>query len=280
VHGLCEGLGVEVRVVAGGDPEVAAATYWGRFHRGAKEGLGVCKWQEGSRYSGEWRTGQISGRGVLISDGGSRSYRGLWLRAMKHGRGVYSWPDGRQHGGQYKLDSAHGFGSLEWPDGQRYDGFWRNAFATGQGVFTHTDGAQGPLPSGLLHSSMHDGSEESVQLRQRDKSQEEEIEKCKTMVKALKLADPQGTGVDRVESQESQEEPSTAAATPMSSMSECMSELSVPEESKGFLPDLNETMEALAKSVDSLESASPAGRTSKKDRPAVLQVRFAAKAGA
>eukprot|EP00930_Biecheleria_cincta_P084019 TRINITY_DN73517_c0_g1_i1.p1 TRINITY_DN73517_c0_g1~~TRINITY_DN73517_c0_g1_i1.p1 ORF type:complete len:506 (-),score=71.91 TRINITY_DN73517_c0_g1_i1:315-1832(-) len=158
VHGLCEGMGVEIRAQEGTD--LPAATYWGRFSRGVKEGAGVCRWDEGSKYAGQWRSGQISGSGKLVSEGGKRSYMGQWIRAMKHGRGVYKWPDGREHRGQYRLDAASGFGSLHWPDGKRYEGFWRNACLTGRGVFTDANGLQQPLPFGLLMKTPAEASKQ------------------------------------------------------------------------------------------------------------------------
>lgn len=175
VHGVCEGMGVEIRAQEGTD--IPAATYWGRFSRGVKEGPGVCRWDEGSKYSGQWRAGQISGSGKLVSEGGKRSYRGQWVRAMKHGRGVYNWPDGREHRGQYRLDAACGFGSIHWSDGKRYEGFWRNACLTGRGVFTDADGLQRPLPLGLLMKTPAEACEqESPQDQPTGEMEEEEEE--------------------------------------------------------------------------------------------------------
>eukprot|EP00440_Ansanella_granifera_P050266 gb/GFBE01054483.1/.p1 GENE.gb/GFBE01054483.1/~~gb/GFBE01054483.1/.p1 ORF type:complete len:482 (+),score=80.86 gb/GFBE01054483.1/:1-1446(+) len=203
VHGLCEGLGVEIR--SGQEDGQPAATYWGNFFRGAKDGPGMCKWDEGSKYVGEWRSGQISGYGALTSEEGQRSYRGQWMRAMKHGRGVYKWPDGREHKGQYKLDAAFGFGSLIWPDGKRYDGFWRNACITGVGAFTDADGKRRPLPPGLLDSSTFMRTKEDVDEQKRRRRQDQK------KVENLQLAMPQATGLDiEVECAENQDEPSTS----------------------------------------------------------------------
>ncbi|CAE7647017.1 UACA [Symbiodinium microadriaticum] len=119
-----------------------ASVYWGDFCRGQKDGSGICEWEEGSRYAGQWRAGLISGHGALTSDSGSRKYRGQWVHSKKHGRGVYTWPDGREHRGQYQLDTASGFGTFSWPDGKQYHGFWHNAHIIGPGVFSapgHSD---------------------------------------------------------------------------------------------------------------------------------------------
>eukprot|EP00913_Durusdinium_trenchii_P002160 g1993.t1 len=116
-----------------------------------QEGLGIGKWDEGSRYVGQWRAGISAGYGILTSEGGSRSYRGQFVQAKKHGRGIYTWPDGRrgtkefqvtrqskhmkrsqgEHLGLYHMDFAFGFGTLRWPDGRRYHSFWRNARTAG-----------------------------------------------------------------------------------------------------------------------------------------------------
>mmetsp|Transcript_60859 Transcript_60859/g.113816 ORF Transcript_60859/g.113816 Transcript_60859/m.113816 type:complete len:392 (-) Transcript_60859:114-1289(-) len=135
VHGSRDGVGVEICPVKADQP---AATYWGDFCRGQKDGLGVCEW-DNSQFAGQWRAGLISGHGVLTSDCCRRIYRGQWLHAKKHGRGVYTWPDGREHRGQYQLDAASGFGKFSWPDGKEYFGFWQNAHIIGPGFFNVED---------------------------------------------------------------------------------------------------------------------------------------------
>eukprot|EP00439_Symbiodinium_sp_Y106_P057587 s6843_g8.t1 len=122
-----------------------ASVYWGDFCRGQKDGSGICEWEEGSRYAGQWRAGLISGHGALTSDSGSRNYRGQWVHSKKHGRGVYTWPDGREHRGQYQLDTASGFGTFTWPDGKQYHGFWHNAHIIGPGVFSAPGQSDRPL---------------------------------------------------------------------------------------------------------------------------------------
>lgn len=140
VHGSRDGVGVET--CSSSADGAQASVYWGDFCRGQKDGSGICEWEEGSRYAGQWRAGLISGHGALTSDSGSRKYRGQWVHSKKHGRGVYTWPDGREHRGQYQLDTASGFGTFSWPDGKQYHGFWHNAHIIGPGVFSapgHSD---------------------------------------------------------------------------------------------------------------------------------------------
>ena len=60
------------------------------------------EWEDGRKYSGEWRQNQM------------------------HRKGFFEWGDGKSYEGTYENDLKHGYGVFYWPDGKKYEGYWVN----------------------------------------------------------------------------------------------------------------------------------------------------------
>eukprot|EP00918_Siedleckia_nematoides_P104958 GHVU01229154.1.p1 GENE.GHVU01229154.1~~GHVU01229154.1.p1 ORF type:complete len:166 (+),score=31.66 GHVU01229154.1:24-500(+) len=86
----------------------------GHYRRGGvsdrqPHGLGVLRWDDGSKYEGEWRYGERHGLGVQRWKDGITRYAGQWERNKKHGLGVSKKNSGlldyagRWNGGQICL---------------------------------------------------------------------------------------------------------------------------------------------------------------------------------
>ena len=111
------------------------------------------------KYEGEWKDGQMHGKGTLRISRIFRRYMGLGLvafgwRLIDQGEYVGEWKNGKEHGkgirffrdglmnndngryeGEWKNGLEHGHGTKTWPDGRKYTGEFKCARWHGQGTY-------------------------------------------------------------------------------------------------------------------------------------------------
>ena len=87
-----------------------------RNEDGQRHGNGICTYNNGDKYIGEWR----------------EDYR--------HGNGMYILANGEKYIGEYKDDKRNGHGEYTFPEGQKYIGEWKDDKRDGHGEYTLTDG--------------------------------------------------------------------------------------------------------------------------------------------
>ena len=63
------------------------------------EGHGTFVWENGDKYSGQWKMGQFHGKGQLFYIDGDE-YEGEWKDGMYHGHGTLSSPGGFRYVGE------------------------------------------------------------------------------------------------------------------------------------------------------------------------------------
>ncbi len=127
-EGRPEGFGVYTISVNGGESHY----YSGGFEAGARHGLGVYAiaqaGAEGASvpaYAGEWRSGAITGRGVMNLGSGA-TIAGEFVNGVAEGHGVATSADGRYEGG-WLNDAAHGYGVFWDSEGRaQLVGVWEN----------------------------------------------------------------------------------------------------------------------------------------------------------
>jgi hypothetical protein len=127
------------------EPRPDESVVWtGSCANGFAQGHGTLIWlqntQATDRFSGEYRDGRRTGRGVYIWSDGER-YEGEFRDDKRTGRGVYTWPGGRRYEGSFRDGHFHGHGAMTWADGSRYDGQWQDSRAHGSGSKTEPDGS-------------------------------------------------------------------------------------------------------------------------------------------
>jgi hypothetical protein len=84
-----------------------------------------------SRFEGDYRDGQLNGRGIYSFANGDR-YEGEYADDMRSGRGMYVLADGTRYEGEWRNDMPHGQGTLTKPDGTAFSGNWeRGCFRQG-----------------------------------------------------------------------------------------------------------------------------------------------------
>lgn len=148
-----------------------------------ENGSGTYVFQGGAIYNGEFRQGEIHGRGICYYPDGSQ-YRGNWTRRYPDGQGVKTWPDGRSHSGLWRMgrpvdargqfidlndpelysnpvvqtgclrgNCEHGQGYFAYADGSLYDGFFSQGRPHGHGKFVYPNGDEytGSFRQGLQH---------------------------------------------------------------------------------------------------------------------------------
>jgi hypothetical protein len=124
-------------------------------------GIGSIRFADSSVYSGEWKDGQMSGLGALVSATGSL-YLGSFANDFRHGNGVdvmgyleyygsflndqydgegrlWNTTDGYHFSGLFKCGLKHGPGSLIF-DKARYSGIWREDKLDGLMQCAYPDG--------------------------------------------------------------------------------------------------------------------------------------------
>lgn len=138
-------------------------------------GTGTYKYPSGSRYTGEFKNGEIHGKGICTYTDGSR-YQGEWKHRYPDGNGTKTYADGTKRTGLWKKgkpvdkngkveeafiakkkeernddgtniqtgclsgDCKNGTGVFAYPDGSKYEGDFKNEKLEGQGTFFFVNG--------------------------------------------------------------------------------------------------------------------------------------------
>ena len=101
--------------------------YTGEVLKGTKtkDGKGVLRWPDGSKYEGHFLDNMANGKGRLIMSSGD-VYDGEWANDKMHGYGEYAHANGTYYEGEWDHDQQNGYGKEKFPDGSHYAGYYRN----------------------------------------------------------------------------------------------------------------------------------------------------------
>lgn len=83
---------------------------------GLRQGIGNCKWPDGSYYEGDWVNNLRDGNGKFIEDG--ITYVGQWQQDLKHGRGMITYKNGIVIIGIWVQDQLNGLASVQKSEGE------------------------------------------------------------------------------------------------------------------------------------------------------------------
>ena len=101
----------------------------GEIKNGVKDGIGVFKWPDGTKYEGEFIKDRIEGLGqIYFLDG--NIFRGQILNGLPHGYGEFTWNNDNKYVGNYINGKKEGFGiyimiSENLREYISYFGFWK-----------------------------------------------------------------------------------------------------------------------------------------------------------
>ena len=115
--------------------------YEGEWKQGKKHGKGTL-WVKKSKkyarlYAGEWAYDHMEGTGNFYYDNND-VYRGSWYRGKRHGKGIMDYPNGDVFEGEWVEDKREGPGIFYSENGNVYEGYWRNDMKEGPGRFFYS----------------------------------------------------------------------------------------------------------------------------------------------
>ena len=78
--------------------------------------FGTYSWDDGDKYTGEWRDDEKNGQGTYTYASGDK-YVGEWKNGKKDGQGTYTYADGENYVGAHKDGERNGQGTYTYADG-------------------------------------------------------------------------------------------------------------------------------------------------------------------
>ena len=106
-----------------------------------KDGMGIMRWQDGSRYLGQFSDDKMEGKGRMTQANGS-VYQGQWSQGMANGIGTFIDSEGSTYDGEWKNDLQHGFGCETWSQGKiKFEGNYVQGKKNGRGKYEWSDGS-------------------------------------------------------------------------------------------------------------------------------------------
>lgn len=97
-------------------------------------GRNTYRWSNGNLFEGEWREGEITGKGKLLYHNRD-AYEGDFLEGLPSGKGVLRLHIGEQYEGKFWKGKFHGQGIYLWNNGDRYEGNFREGQRAGRGLY-------------------------------------------------------------------------------------------------------------------------------------------------
>ena len=104
-----------------------------------KNGFGTMAFSAKSRYTGEFKQGQMHGRGIFYYNNGGK-YIGEWQQGIRDGEGKWIQANGNVYSGNFRQDKPVGQGTMNFKNGDRYTGNWSNEFPNGKGTYYTASG--------------------------------------------------------------------------------------------------------------------------------------------
>ena len=132
--------------------------YIGNKINNVKEGFGIKKYQDGTKFSGifhynlangfgkyiysnediyrgELYKDKLQGYGIYNSINYGCIYEGYWIDDKQNFYGIEKWSKGQNYIGEYFYGKKNGIGIYTWNDNSKYYGEWYNNFINGYGIY-------------------------------------------------------------------------------------------------------------------------------------------------
>jgi hypothetical protein len=110
-----------------------------------REGKGVCYYNNGDKYEGEWKNDKKEGTGTCRYCNADW-YIGLWLNDKREGLGSYHYANGDKYEGGWYNGVKEGSGLYIKKDGKKLTGVWKNGRKSAV-VDTRRDDQNCPRPA-------------------------------------------------------------------------------------------------------------------------------------
>tara|TARA_B100000767_G_C19741245_1_gene526264 strand:+ start:41 stop:1870 length:1830 start_codon:yes stop_codon:yes gene_type:complete len=115
--------------------------YSGNFKKGLYHGKGTFTFVSGGKYSGMFKKGMFEGEGTFETKDGYKE-KGTYKENKMYGFGTATWPSGQKYSGNYLNGKYHGKGIMIFKTGSKYDGDWENGKYHGKGIMIYSDGSK------------------------------------------------------------------------------------------------------------------------------------------
>ncbi len=102
-------------------------------------GFGTYKYGDGSRYTGDFKTGKRHGKGIYYY-GNNNKYMGEWFNDKREGEGKLAFGNGDVYTGNFKANRIEGQGSMDFKTGDKYTGHWKAGKPFGKGTYYFATG--------------------------------------------------------------------------------------------------------------------------------------------
>lgn len=102
---------------------IDGSKYTGEFKSGKPHGKGIMYYKNGNKYLGSWRNGKRNGKGKLIIKG-QGDYIGSFSNGDVEGYGEFFYNNGDNYKGYFKDGKYHGTGTYKYQNGKVVSGSW------------------------------------------------------------------------------------------------------------------------------------------------------------
>jgi len=131
--------------------------YTGDWKNGMLDGFGTYYYNNGAKYIGEYKQNSMTGKGTYTWVNGDK-YTGDWVNAKRQGNGTYYYASGTIEKGRWENDEFmgkdnsytgcisgdcdNGYGTFVWTSGEKYVGYWQRKMRNGKGINYFANGAE------------------------------------------------------------------------------------------------------------------------------------------
>ena len=107
----------------------------GIFHYNLANGFGKYIYSNEDIYRGELYKDKLQGYGIYNSINYGCIYEGYWIDDKQNFYGIEKWSKGQNYIGEYFYGKKNGIGIYTWNDNSKYYGEWYNNFINGYGIY-------------------------------------------------------------------------------------------------------------------------------------------------
>ena len=109
--------------------------YHGQALGEIKDGYGICYYENGDKYDGNWKDNKKEGKGSFFYNEKGEIYKGNFCNDLPNGMGIYYFKNGDRYEGMFKDGKMHGEGTIIFANGGKYKGEFKNDVKHGKGEY-------------------------------------------------------------------------------------------------------------------------------------------------
>jgi len=107
---------------------------------GNLDGKGIFVWNNGMKYLGNWKDGNMNGEGAIYDKDNKVIFEGNYVNNKKYGHGIFNVKDKEYYDGDFFDDKMEGKGSYHYENGDTWEGDFKDNKKNGVGILTYNKG--------------------------------------------------------------------------------------------------------------------------------------------